>query len=152
MFPDGITVILADKDMFGDNEAVYEVYRAVRNSTKDWIDGRKVFVVNGEYKGDDLIGDYIHDFVSYDIEDMRLDSVRNCVRYFKLEEERGFENMCEIIEQYARDEAREAIEKFEKEKNNMLNLILNQIRKGALSINDASIELGIPKKDLELML
>ena len=34
----------------------------------------------------------------------------------------------------------------------MLNLILNQIRKGALSINDASIELGIPKKDLELML
>ena len=60
--------------------------------------------------------------------------------------------MCEIIEQYARDEAREATEKFEKEKNNMLNLILNQIRKGALSINDASIELGIPKKDLELML
>ena len=70
MFPDGITVILADKDMFGDNEAVYEVYRAVRNSTKDWIDGRKVFVVNGEYKGNGLIGDYIHDFVSYDIEDM----------------------------------------------------------------------------------
>lgn len=60
--------------------------------------------------------------------------------------------MCEIIEQYARDEAREAIEKVEKEKNNMLNLILNQIRKGVLSINDASIELGISKEELEVLI
>lgn len=163
IFPDGITVILANKDIFGDNEAVYEVYKAVRNSKKEWIDGRKIVVVNGEYEGDDLIGDYIHDFVSCDVEDMRLDSVRNCVKYFKLEKERGFENMCEIIEQYARDETREAIEKLEEEnktkienveadRNKMLNFILNQIRKGVLNINDASIELGIPKTELELMI
>ena len=76
--------------------------------------GRKNSSLNGNYMNflttyDNpvKIGDYIHDFVSYDIEDMRLDSVRNCVRYFKLEEEKGFENMCEIIEQYARDEVRE---------------------------------------------
>ena len=127
------------------------------------MDGRKIVVVNGEYEGDDLIGDYIHDFVSCDVEDMRLDSVRNCVKYFKLEKERGFENMCEIIEQYARDETREAIEKLEEEnktkienveadRNKMLNFILNQIRKGVLNINDASIELGIPKTELELMI
>ena len=178
MFPDGIMVILADKDMFGDNEAVYEVYRAVRNSTKEWIDGRKVFVVNGEYKGDDLIGDYIHDFVSYDIEDMRLDSVRNCVRYFKLEEEKGFENMCEIIEQYVRDEvreveirkdaeikeAREAVEKVEAEKNetiekleeenrkNSIGIYLRFVKQGAISLSEAAKELGISKSDLELMI
>ena len=71
--------------------------------------------------------------------------------------------MCEIIEQYARDETREAIEKLEEEnktkienveadRNKMLNFILNQIRKGVLNINDASIELGIPKTELELMI
>ncbi|MGN1406143.1 MAG: hypothetical protein ACI4WM_07710 [Erysipelotrichaceae bacterium] len=153
MFPDGITVILADKDMFGDNEAVYEVYKAVRNSKKEWIDGRKVFVVNGEYVGDDLIGDYIHDFLSYDVEDMRLDSIRNCVKYFKLEEEKGFENMCEIIEQYARDEAREAIEKLEEEnRKNSIGIYLRFVKQGAISLSEAAKELGVSKSDLELML
>ena len=86
--------------------------------------------------------------------------------------------MCEIIEQYARDEvreveirkdaeikeAREAVEKVEAKKNeaiekleeenrkNSIGIYLSFVKQGAIPLSEAAKELGIPKSDLELMI
>ena len=46
-------------------------------------DGLKILYINGEYKGNDKLGDYIHDFICDDADDMRIDSIKEAVKYFE---------------------------------------------------------------------
>ena len=83
------------------------------------------------------------------------------MEYFKLEEKGGHNIMCGIIEQYARDKAREmeirkdaeikkAVEKLEAE-NRMIgfNIFSDLVSKGMLSISQAASELGLSEEEFE---
>lgn len=161
MLPDGIIVFFTEKDIYGHGKAVYEIDNNVRDTQDNFSDGLRTIFVNGEYKGNDLIGKYIHDFLCKDTGDMYLENIREAVEYFKLEEKGGHNIMCEIIEQYARDKAREmeirkdaeikkAVEKLEAE-NRMIgfNIFSDLVSKGMLSISQAASELGLSEEEFE---
>ena len=83
LIPDMIFIVLMEKDSFNDKEAVYEMIRHIKGTDEVLDDGLKILYINGEYKGNDKLGDYIHDFICDDADDMRIDSIKEAVKYFE---------------------------------------------------------------------
>ena len=83
LIPDMIFIALMEKDGFNDKEAVYEMIRHIKGTDEVLDDGLKILYINGEYKGNDKLGDYIHDFICDDADDMRIDSIKEAVKYFE---------------------------------------------------------------------
>ena len=60
--------------------------------------------MNGNYKGNDEIGQLMKDFHQTDPENMHYDALAQGVKHFK-ETEEGREQMCEAVEKYAKEYA-----------------------------------------------
>ncbi|MGN1404749.1 MAG: hypothetical protein ACI4WM_00650 [Erysipelotrichaceae bacterium] len=88
LIPDMIFVTLMEKDSFKEKEAVYEMISRIKETDEVLDDGLKILFVNGEYKGDDKLGDYIHDFMCDGADKMKVDSIREYLKL--LESEEGF--------------------------------------------------------------
>ena len=66
-------------------------------------DEAHIIYVNGEYKGNDPIGDLMHDFHCKKADDMKNKILAERTRYLK-ENEKGVKHMCRIMEQMAKEE------------------------------------------------
>lgn len=69
-------------------------------------DEEHIIYVNGEYKGNDPIGDLMHDFHCKKADDMKSKILADRVRYLK-EDEKGVTHMCRIMEEFAKEERAE---------------------------------------------
>ena len=83
LIPDMIFVALMEKDSFGEKEAIYEMVSRIKETDEVLDDGLKILFVNGEYKGNDLLGNYIHDFMCDDVDDMKVDSIKEALKFFE---------------------------------------------------------------------
>ena len=64
-----------------------------------FADGSHIIYVNGNYKGNDAIGQLISDFHQTNPENMHYDALAQGVKHFK-EVEGGHEKISEIVEKY----------------------------------------------------
>ena len=78
-----ILVILMEKDAFGYERPFYVMDSKLEYSDKTVIFRYKQIYVNSEYGFDDPLGSYIHDFMCDDADDMRIDSIKEAVKYFE---------------------------------------------------------------------
>ena len=69
-------------------------------------DGSHIVYVNGRYRGNDSIGQLMHDFRCKKAKDMYHKELADSMKHFK--EEGGRSVMCEAVEKYARQKAAEA--------------------------------------------
>ena len=85
----------------GKNQAIYHIQRYVEtNEGKELFgDGSHIIYVNGAYKGDDAIGNLVHDFACKESKDMYYPELAKGMKHFK--EEGGRKRMCEAVEKYA---------------------------------------------------
>lgn len=82
LIPQMIIVVLMEKNVYGGNSPFYQL--VWREEESGWeYDGIKYIFVNGEYKGNDLLGDYIHDFMFDDVDSMRIDSIKEALKFFE---------------------------------------------------------------------
>ena len=82
LIPDMIFVALMEKDVYKGNSPFYEL--TWREEKSGWeYDGIKYIFVNGEYKGNDPLGNYIHDFMCDDVDSMRIDSIKEALKFFE---------------------------------------------------------------------
>lgn len=72
-----------------------------------FADGSHIIYVNGNYKGNDAIGQLISDFHQTNPENMHYDALAQGVNHFK-EVEGGHEKMSEIVEKYGDERAMKA--------------------------------------------
>lgn len=63
-------------------------------------DETHIIYVNGEYKGNDPIGDLMHDFHCKKADDMKSKLLADRARYLK-ENEKRVKHMCRIMEDFA---------------------------------------------------
>ena len=70
--------------------------------------------MNGNYKGDDEIGKLMKDFHQQDPDNMYYDALAQGVKHFK-ETEKGRDQMCEAVENYAKEYAKRHAEEYAKE-------------------------------------
>ncbi|MGN1404729.1 MAG: hypothetical protein ACI4WM_00550 [Erysipelotrichaceae bacterium] len=82
LLPKMTIVVLMEKDVYKGNSPLYQL--TWREDKTDWeFDGIKYIFVNGQYKGNDPLGDYIHDFMCDDVDDMRIDSIKEAVKFLE---------------------------------------------------------------------
>lgn len=72
-----------------------------------FADGSHIIYVNGNYKGNDAIGQLISDFHQTNPENMHYDALAQDVKHFK-EVEGGHEKISEIVEKYGDERAMKA--------------------------------------------
>lgn len=103
---DSYVIFIYRHDKFKKGLPVYHIDRYVRETGEIFEDGSHIVYVNGNYKGDDEIGQLMSDFHQVDPDNMHYEELSQGVRHFK-ELEEGRDTMCEAVQEYAKEYAKE---------------------------------------------
>ena len=99
---DSYVIFIYKHDKFRKGLPLYHIDRYVRETNELFEDGSHIIYVNGNYKGDDEIGQLMKDFHQQDPDNMYYDALAQGVKHFK-ETEKGRDQMCEAVENYAKE-------------------------------------------------
>ena len=100
--PETYVIFITEKDFYGEGKPLYKIDRYI-NGEKLFKDEAHIIYVNGEYRGNDPIGDLMHDFNCTKASDMKNKILADKVRYYK-ETQKGVSQMCQIMEDLIADE------------------------------------------------
>ena len=143
---------------------LYHVERYVGETNEQFRDGSHIIYVNGNYKGNDEIGQLMQDFREKNPECMHYTELAESVKHFK-EKEGGREEMSEIVERYINERVEERVkecveervkecveervkERVEKEKTISVQNLMNNMK---WTLDQALDALGIKGKERTLI-
>lgn len=141
---DSYMVFITRTDIFGQGIPVYTINRRFEGTNELFDDGSHIIYVNGAYKGDDAVGNLIHDFACKESKDMYYPELAEGMKHFK--EEGGRKYMCEAVEKYAEQKAENA------RLNGLLDSIRNLMANMKLGAEQAMNLLGVNESDREILL
>ena len=101
---DSYVIFIYKHDKFKKGLPVYHIDRYIRETGEIFEDGSHIVYVNGNYKGDDEIGQLMSDFHQVDPDNMHYKELSQGVKHFK-EVEEGRDSMCEAVQEYAKEYA-----------------------------------------------
>lgn len=104
--PESYVIFITENDIYKKGRALYKIDRYV-DGEEPFNDGAHIIYVNGKYKGNDPMGDLMHDFHCKKAGDMKSKILAERVRYLK-ESDKGVKHMCRIMEEFAKEERKEA--------------------------------------------
>lgn len=111
---DSYVLFIYKHDKFRKGLPLYHVERYVGETNEQFRDGSHIIYVNGNYKGNDEIGQLMQDFREKNPECMHYTELAESVKHFK-EKEGGREEMSEIVERYINERVEERVEERVKE-------------------------------------
>ena len=126
--PETFIIFITEEDFFKAGLPIYEVEKRLKGTDISYNDGMHVIYVNGAYRGQDKIGELMHDFFCSNPDDMYSKILADRVRYFK-KDEGGIRQMSEIMENWISEE---------KEK-----IVRNLIKEGTLSFETIAVCTGV---------
>ena len=138
--PETYVMFITENDIYKEGLALYKIDRYI-NGTKAFNDGAHIIYVNGQYRGNDPIGDLMHDFSCSKADDMKNSVLANRTRYLK-EDTKGVSQMCKIMEDFAKEEITEA----------KMKLALENLEKGLISENQISALYSLTQKQVAKVL
>ena len=103
--PESYVIFITENDIYKKGRALYKIDRYV-DGEEPFNDGAHIIYVNGKYKGNDPMGDLMHDFHCKKAGDMKSKILAERVRYLK-ESDKGVKHMCRIMEEFAKEERKE---------------------------------------------
>ncbi len=101
---DSYVIFIYKHDKFQKGLPLYHVERYVGETSEQFRDGSHIIYVNGNYKGNDEIGQLMQDFREKNPECMHYTELAESVKHFK-EKKGGHEEMSEIVERYGDERA-----------------------------------------------
>lgn len=105
---DSYVIFIYKHDKFNKGLPLYHIERYIGETKEKFTDGSHIIYVNGNYKGDDEVGRLMMDFHQVAPENMNYDILAEGVEHFK-EEKEGHDAMCEAVENYAKEVAKECV-------------------------------------------
>ncbi len=149
---DSYMVFITRADIFGKGIPVYTINRRFEETDELFDDGSHIIYVNGAYKGNDAIGNLVHDFACKESKDMYYPELAEGMRHFK--EEGGWKRMSEAVENYARSYAEKYAEKYAENVrlNSLLDSIKNLMANMKLGAEQAMNLLGVSESDREILM
>ena len=111
---DSYVIFIYRHDKFKKGLPVYHIDRYIRETGEIFEDGSHIVYVNGNYKGDDEIGQLMRDFHQVDPDHIHYAELSQGVKHFK-EVEKGRDTMCEAVQEYAKEYAQEYAKEYAKE-------------------------------------
>ena len=112
---DSYVIFIYKHDKFRKGLPLYHVERYVGETNEQFRDGSHIIYVNGNYKGNDEIGQLMQDFREKNPECMHYTELAESVKHFK-EKEGGREDMSESVERYINERVEERVEERVKER------------------------------------
>ena len=85
-------------DIWGAGQAIYQVSKIVDGLNAAFEDRQHVLYVNASYKGDDPIGDLMHDFLCSDPDEMLTPILAEKARFLKTDP-KGVDIMCKAMDE-----------------------------------------------------
>ncbi len=112
--PNLYIIFILEHDFFNKGEAVYRVIKHfdVQDSDGKYLkydDGCNIMYINGDYRGDNLLGKLMHDFSTPNANEMFFTELAEKVRYHK-QDSKGVKVVSQIVEEYGDERAAEAIQ------------------------------------------
>lgn len=104
--PESYVIFITEHDIFRKGLPVYHINRIVEECGTLFDDKMHIIYVNGKYRGDDPIGNLMHDFNCSKASDMKNKLLAERARYLK-ENDKGVQYMCRIMEEFAKEEREE---------------------------------------------
>lgn len=153
---DSYVIFIYKHDKFRKGLPLYHVDRYVGETNEQFRDGSHIIYVNGNYKGNDEIGQLMQDFREKNPECMHYTELAESVKHFK-EKEGGHEEMSEIVERYINERVEERVEecveervkeRVEKEKTIFVQNLMKNMK---LTLDQALDALGIKGKERTLI-
>ena len=149
---DSYVIFIYKHDKFRKGLPLYHVDRYVGETNEQFRDGSHIIYVNGNYKGNDEIGQLMQDFREKNPECMYYTELAESVKHFK-EKEGGREEMSEIVERYINERVEERVEErvkecVEKEKTISVQNLMNNMK---WTLDQALDALGIKGKERTLI-
>ena len=114
---------------------------------EEFNDGTTIIYVNGEYRGNDALGQLMHDFNCNNAGDMHYELLAEKTKYYK-ENQEGVQIMCKALEDMTREaEARgEARGKALGEARGKIIAFLDLISDGLLTVTQAAARVNLTEK------
>lgn len=103
--PESYVIFITENDIYKKGKPLYKIDRYV-DGEQMFNDEAHIIYVNGQYKGDDPIGDLMHDFHCKKADDMKNKILADRTRYLK-ESDKGVKHMCRIMEDFAKEERKD---------------------------------------------
>ena len=109
--PNLYIIFILEHDLFEKGLPIYFVNKILNVKDADgnylpFDDGCNIMYINGDYRGDNQLGKLMHDFSTPNADEMYYDELAKRVRFHK-QDEKGVQNMCQIIEEYGDERAAE---------------------------------------------
>ena len=142
---DSYVIFIYRHDKFKKGLPVYHIDRYIRETGEIFEDGSHIVYVNGNYKGDDEIGQLMSDFHQVDPDNMHYKELSQGVKHFK-EVEEGRDSMCEAVQEYA--------EKYADQRaiDTTINIVKNVIKNTNCTLDQALDVAGIQGEERELVI
>ncbi len=149
---DSYMVFITRTDIFGHGIPIYTIDRHFRETDEFFDDGSHIIYVNGAYKGDDAIGNLLHDFACKESKDMYYPELAKGIKHFK--EEGGREKMCEAVEKYAKEYAEEYAKEYADRKmlDKQIEMIKNLMESMKWSAEQAMVAMKVSEADKVILL
>lgn len=95
-------IFITENDIWKKGLSIYKIRRTIEGTDLLFEDDLHIMYVNGEYRGNDSLGNLMHDFCCPDPADMKYAELAQKVRYYKHETE-GVKTMCKAFEDYGQE-------------------------------------------------
>ena len=96
--PETYVILITENDVLKGKLPLYHIDRTIRELNSPFDDKSHIIYVNGEYRGDNPIGNLLHDFSCRNADDMKSAVLANKTRLLK-ENEQGVKRMCRAVEE-----------------------------------------------------
>ena len=146
--PETYTIFVTEHDIYGFGDGIYPVERVVVTHGQLFNDRAHILYVNGAYRGEDPLGELMHDFCCSDPDDMKNKMLADASRYYK-EDPKGVEIMCKAMEEMREESFQRGVETGIQTgtEQNRLESIRNIMSNLKLTVYQAMDALGIPADD-----
>ena len=101
--PTTYVIFITENDHYNHELSMYHIERVIQETNDPFNDEAHIIYVNGQYRGDDALGELMHDFSCSDWREMKNEKLADATRGLK-ETEEGVNTMCRILEEMC-DEA-----------------------------------------------
>ena len=100
--PTTYIIFITENDIWGGGQALYPVNKTLGGTNIPFEDRQYILYVNASYKGDDPLGQLMHDFLCSDPDEMKTAILADRARYLK-SDPKGVETMCKEMEKMRDD-------------------------------------------------
>ena len=135
--PTTYIIFITENDIFKGGKALYPVNKILGGINSPFHDRQHILYVNASYRGDDLLGQLMHDFLCSDPDDMYTAILADKARYLKTDP-KGVEIMCKAMEDLREESIKRGIEQ------NRIESIKNVMESFKVTAQQAMDALKIP--------